>query len=315
MTEKGCKILNKLRADGWLLVGSNDYYREGELVTSWAFCTFNGLRHVRGEGASDDEALAEVAREVGIEERGDDSRGTFIVFEGGDACGKTTQVEMLKEKLGLLGLSVAGTSFPRYQTKVGGVISRHLHSEIFLADGDYDYEYGAIKVSKSADDALCFQALQTLDKYEEAPSILANLKSGHVVVSSRWYQSAEIYGADDGLDENMLKRVHACLPRADVNILLHLSSEASLALRPDLRDRFERDRAKQDRIRQRYLNYWGDKARSTFVDRCGHNWPVVYCEGKSATEVHDEVWDYLLRKVPGFEHSVAAALNKLRSTP
>ena len=239
--------------------------------------------------------------------------GTFVVFEGGDACGKTTQVSMLTEKLTLLGIPTTATSFPRYGEATGKAISRHLRGETWLTDGVTIHASDAAPmISRAPEDALFFQALQTLDKYEEAASILKILRAGGVVVSSRWYQSAEIYGADDGLDAAMLRRAHACLPRADVNILLHLSSEASLALRPDLRDRFERDRAKQDRIRQRYLDVWEDKARSAFVDGCGHHWPVVHCEGKGIEEVHDEVWDHVLR-APGFASRVAAAAsNKLK---
>lgn len=228
--------------------------------------------------------------------------GTFVAFEGGDACGKTTQVSMLAEKLTLLGIPTTATSFPRYGEATGKAIGRHLRGETWITDGD--------RFSRAPEDALFFQALQTLDKYEEAANILKILKSGGVVVSSRWYQSAEVYGADDGLDAALLQRAHACLPKADVNILLHLSSDASLALRPDLRDRFERDRAKQDRIRQSYLDMWWDRARSSFADGCGHHWDVVYCEGKSAAEVHDEVWDVVLR-VPGFAARIAAAVNKL----
>jgi|ERR1700690_1454570 len=245
--------------------------------------------------------------------------GTFIVFEGGDICGKTTQVEMLVEKLTLLGIPTTKISFPRYGEATGQAISRHLRGETWVTDsGEYEYDRGAVKVLRASDDALFFQALQTLDKYEEAANILKILRSGGVVVSSRWYQSAEIYGADDGLSAMMLRRAHACLPRADVNILLHFSSEASLALRPTLRDRFERDKAKQDRVRRRYLAMWEDKARATFVDGCGHHWPIVYCEGKgrrpkSTEEVHDEVWDLVLR-APGLATQVAAALNESRRT-
>ena len=38
------------------------------------------------------------------------NRSFFIVFEGGDACGKTTQVEMLVEKLAGLGVVVVKES-------------------------------------------------------------------------------------------------------------------------------------------------------------------------------------------------------------
>jgi dTMP kinase len=240
-----------------------------------------------------------------------DRPGTFVVFEGGDACGKTTQVAMLGEKLAGLGVPVLETSFPRYASRVGRAISRHLRGEVWLADGVRDPGRGAGKELRDLDDTLVFQALQILDKYEGAADVLRVLGSGYVVVSSRWYQSAEVYGADDGIDVGLLRRAHACLPRADVSVLLHLSSEASLALRPDLRDRFERDRAKQDRVRQGYLDLWVDRARAAHADGCGRSWPVVYCEGKSAAEVHDEVWDHVLR-VPGFAERVAASMNDMK---
>ena len=230
--------------------------------------------------------------------------GVFVVFEGGDACGKTTQVDMLHEKLSLLGVDVVKISFPRYDTPVGKLISRHLRGAVWLTDGsvmrDPDVQYRVVPM-RDRQDALVFQALQTLDKYEEAARIKEHLDRGVVVVSSRWYQSAEIYGADDGLDEGVLRRAHACLPRADVNFLLNLSAGASLALRPDLRDRFERDADKQVRVRKRYLATWdAEYARRTFADPEGPPcWPVVDCEGKAAAEVHDHVWETLL-KVPKF---------------
>lgn len=237
--------------------------------------------------------------------------GVFVVFEGGDACGKTTQVDMLHEKLSLLGVDAVKTSFPRYDTPVGKLISRHLRGAAWLTDGsvgrDPDVQYRIVP-ARDHQDALVFQALQTLDKYEEAARIKEHLDRGAVVVSSRWYQSAEVYGADDGLDEDVLRRAHACLPRADVYFLLNLSTGASLALRPDLRDRFERDAAKQVRVRGRYLAMWdAEYAQHTFADPAGPpRWPVVDCEGKAAAEVHDCIWETLL-KVPRFRKLVLSA--------
>ena len=242
--------------------------------------------------------------------------GVFVVFEGGDACGKTTQVDMLHEKLSLLGVDAVKTSFPRYDTPVGKLISRHLRGKVWLTDGSMDLKNleqshnFPIRFFSQRDrqDALVFQALQTLDKYEEAARIKEHLDRGAVVVSSRWYQSAEVYGADDGLDEGTLRRAHACLPRADVSFLLNLSAGASLALRPDLRDRFERDAAKQVRVRGRYLAMWdAEYAQHTFADPAGPpRWPVVDCEGKAAVEVHDCIWETLL-KVPRFRKLVLSA--------
>jgi dTMP kinase len=39
-------------------------------------------------------------------------RGAFIVLEGGDRCGKTTQVALLVERLKLQGMQVEALKFP-----------------------------------------------------------------------------------------------------------------------------------------------------------------------------------------------------------
>ena len=54
------------------------------------------------------------------------ARGAFIVFEGIDRCGKTTQSETLVEKLRSEGVEVCHMRFPDRTTQVGTMINAYL---------------------------------------------------------------------------------------------------------------------------------------------------------------------------------------------
>ena len=55
-------LLTRLRAAGWMVAVHNDYRQDGKLMTFWLF-TRDGVA-VKGEGATDDEALAQVFRQT-----------------------------------------------------------------------------------------------------------------------------------------------------------------------------------------------------------------------------------------------------------
>ena len=55
-------VLAKLRAAGWMVAVHNDYRQDGKLMTFWLFVR-DGIA-VKGEGATDDEALAQVFRQT-----------------------------------------------------------------------------------------------------------------------------------------------------------------------------------------------------------------------------------------------------------
>lgn len=66
-------IADKLRSRGWMVGVHNDYRLHGEFHTFWLFT--KGDRCVKGEGRSDEEALAAVERAVlAIEGKPDHSR-------------------------------------------------------------------------------------------------------------------------------------------------------------------------------------------------------------------------------------------------
>jgi dTMP kinase len=216
----------------------------------------------------------------------------FTVIEGADCCGKTTQVKLLVEKLEQMRLGAVEMSFPRYETPVGRIIKLNLEGELRLRD--------ACGGLVEDDEDLMFQALNTMDKYEASDDILEHLRCDRNVVSSRWWQSAVVYGNDMGIPRESLLKIHRLLPRADLNVLIWLPEEESIARRPDMRDRLERDRERQKHMREAYRQMWAEHKAVLSIpglhrgrDDSANWWLVVDGRG-SEMEVHEKIWNTFL---------------------
>jgi dTMP kinase len=107
------------------------------------------------------------------------SPGYFITFEGNDGCGKTTQIECLKETLEGYGLAGC-TVFVR---EPGGT---EFGSAMRWALLDKEYTQ---KVDVRAE-ALGFEAARAQLVNEV---ILPNLLAGNIVISDRFYDSTTVY--------------------------------------------------------------------------------------------------------------------------
>jgi dTMP kinase len=202
----------------------------------------------------------------------------FIVIEGIDLIGKTTQHELLVEYLGRRGRLVSSYSFPSRDSPTGEAIRDHLRGDVALTI--QDDTLGLSNVSPH--DALAFQCLQVVDKYAAAPEIARALSVGRTVVACRWWQSAYAYGCAAGLDEDWVWRTVGCLPRADVNILLDLDPTRVRRRPGSSPDRLEADLTLQARVRAKYLHVWSRSSGERGL------WAVVDAEGGEG-EVHGRV--------------------------
>jgi dTMP kinase len=143
-------------------------------------------------------------------------RGLFINFEGGDGCGKTTQMRLLARRLESGGHKVLETTEPG-GTRIGNQIRR------ILLD--------------SANQELCATAEMLLYFASRAQNveelILPSLAEGSVVLSDRFTDSTMAYqGFGRGLGERLvleLDRIscHGLVP--DLTILIDIDLETSLA--------------------------------------------------------------------------------------
>lgn len=190
----------------------------------------------------------------------------LIVLEGIDGCGKTTVGEHIAKRLGC-----DLKHFPDDGAVTGPLIRSYLRQE-WRIDG---IGHGAGQhLYKEKDSALVFQALQITNRMEsmELLTRCAGNPSEHLVLS-RYWQSAVVYGAIDGLDVEWLEEVHASMTQADLNIFLYIDPAVAM-LR--LKDRdgtkaAERYEAKLDFLAQadeRYRELW-DHHEGLWVDREG----------------------------------------------
>ena len=201
--------------------------------------------------------------------------GLFVSFEGGEACGKSTQVARLVRKLESQGREVIATREPG-STQAGEAIRNLLlHSE------------SGISLAPSAE-LLLFGASRA-QLVEEI--IRPALAAGKIVVADRFSDSTTVYqGFARGLDLNFLRQLErfACgdfLPAATFLLDLDLETMQSRRLRR-VRPVSSQDRiedlplAFHQKVREGYL-----KLAKEFPDRI-----KIVDASRSADEVEASIW-------------------------
>lgn len=146
----------------------------------------------------------------------------FIVFEGIDGSGKSTQAKLLKERLVKEGYKIYSTFEPT-DSPIGSLI-RNIFSRRIISD---NRAIAALFVADRIDHLL-----------NPVNGILKKLEEGYTVVCDRYYFSSYAYHADDlsldwlveanSISQNLLK--------PDINIYIDIAPEVSM-------DRLNRDRS------------------------------------------------------------------------
>jgi dTMP kinase len=147
-------------------------------------------------------------------------KGKFIVFEGTDGVGKTTQYDMLLEYLTTNGFEVKSIKFPRYeQTFYGNMVRRYLNGE-----------FG----NQHTVNPYMITMFYAMDRVQSKDEIYESLRSGEYVLADRYtwsnmaFRSASIREKDrdsfvDWIEEaeyNINK-----IPKEDFTVLLYAPVE------------------------------------------------------------------------------------------
>jgi dTMP kinase len=159
--------------------------------------------------------------------------GSLIAFEGLDQSGKQTQAEMLRDALLAAGRLCELLSFPDYATAIGAELHRALH-------GEREYTPDVM------------QLLYVTNRYEVKTKIDCWLAEGRVILCDRYVASSVAYGEAQGLDRVWLSDIQRFLPSADLTILLDITPDTAVTRKAAGRDRYERDAALLNRVRQSY---------------------------------------------------------------
>ena len=209
-------------------------------------------------------------------------RGRFIVFEGGEGVGKSTQARLLADALKQSGVEVELTREP------GGTPGAEAIRTLLLdPDGN---AWGAEA------EALLFAAARA----DHAGKLIRPaLEAGRWVVCDRFIDSSRAYqGGGGGLSDHDLRALHRIGSAdlyPDLTILIEVSPEATAARLA------ARDGNKSDRIGGRDSGYHANVARAfaRFAEEEPHRFVRISGEGE-AGEVHRAVMNAI---APLLEHS------------
>jgi dTMP kinase len=154
------------------------------------------------------------------------ARPAFVVLEGGDGCGKSTQARLLAARLRSLGREVVATREPG-ATAVGAEIRA-----LVLGGGDLDPRAEALLIAA--------------DRAEHVAEVIRPaLTRGAVVVSDRYVPSSLAYqGMARGLGVEEVARLSEWATGGldpDVVVVLDVDPAAAVARRAGPQDRMERE--------------------------------------------------------------------------
>jgi dTMP kinase len=192
------------------------------------------------------------------------ARGVFVVLEGGDGCGKSTQARLLVSRLRDLGREVVATREPG-ATEAGAAIR-----SLVLGGGDLDPRAEALLIAA--------------DRAEHAAEVIRPaLERGAVVVSDRYIPSSLAYqGVARALGVEEIARLSEWATGGltpDVVVVLDVPAGEAAERRAGPLDRMERE---PDSFRIAVNQAYRDLA-----PRFG--WTLV--DGRAPVEeVADEVW-------------------------
>lgn len=168
--------------------------------------------------------------------------GKFIVLDGNEGCGKSTQSQLLREALAAAGLDVVAVRDPG-STRIGEQIRA-----ILLNPEHTDMSMRA--------EMLLYMAARA---QMMAELILPALGAGKTVVCDRFVSSTLAYQlGGDGLSAQEIRQVADVAIRGrwpDLTILLDMPPEAALARVKRAKDRIEqRPMAYHEQVRRNYLS-------------------------------------------------------------
>ncbi|MBV9674188.1 MAG: dTMP kinase [Verrucomicrobia bacterium] len=207
--------------------------------------------------------------------------GVFITFEGGEACGKSTQLRRLEQRLLEAGRRVVCVQDPG-STEIGLAL-RHLL-----------LHHAGAQSMRSRTELLLFAAsrAQLVDEI-----VLPSLQNGSIVLSDRFYDSTLAYqGYGRGLDCQFIRNlnqfvVQECQP--DRTLLLDVDLETSR--RRQLRR--VRPVNRSDRIEGMSESFFGLVRKGYLEIAASEPDRIIVVDAtQSADQVEEEIW----RVVNGF---------------
>ncbi len=195
--------------------------------------------------------------------------GKFIVFEGIDGSGKSTQIRLLEERLKKEGLKVSVSAEPTFTTS-GGIIRDALSGETKRS---------------TAELAALFVWDRINHNINKTNGINKLLSENYTVISDRYYYSSLAYQGES-CDYEWVKNMNCNCPeirKPDMCIFIDVSPKVAI-------ERINKDRASKEifetkekltKIRNTFINVFSDLKDDN----------IVFVNGdRSLTEVSEEIY-------------------------
>lgn len=215
-------------------------------------------------------------------------KGLLIVIEGGDGSGKTTQFNLLKEKLIKDGRRIETVDFPQYGQSSAAMVEKYLNGDFGTAK-----EVGAYRAS----------ILYAVDRYEASTRMKAWLGEGKIILANRYATSNMVHQSGkikdiaerdkflDWLDELEFKIFQ--IPRPDLVFFMNVSAEISQALALKKEGRHDNIKSKND-IHENDLSHLQDALEAGNYVAKKYNWQLIDCDDgsgqmRSIEDIHSEV--------------------------
>ena len=214
------------------------------------------------------------------------SIGKFIVIDGVDGSGKSTQKQLLVETLKQEGFEVEEIKFPQYGGKSAGPVEEYLAGK-----------YGML-------DAYVPSVFYAIDRFDASFKIRAWLEQGKIVIADR-YVTANA-GHQGGKIESPAERVQYFkwlnefeynllkIPKPDLNIILHVPYRVSLELiskRAEKEDIHEKDKQHLENAEKVFLDI-SELFPNTRLVECFEQQKLL-----TPQEVQNKVWNLVRRIV------------------
>lgn len=213
--------------------------------------------------------------------------GKFIVFEGIDGAGKSTQTKFLVQRLKKEGKRVITFDFPQYGKKSAGMVEEYL-------SGKYGFlkEVGPYQAS----------IFYAVDRYDASFEIRKALTQGTIIVSDRYIGSNVGHQGSKISSLSMRKKFFSWLYDLEYNTFQASKPDKSFLLRvpPRVAQRLcknkERRKTKKTDIHEENLEHLQNAERSYLhaAKLFPEDFTVIECmKGNtllSRREIHEKIW-------------------------
>ncbi|KAG5650988.1 hypothetical protein H0H81_010313 [Sphagnurus paluster] len=201
-------------------------------------------------------------------------RGAFIVIEGLDRSGKSTQTSLLRANLEAAGIPTELIKFPDRTTAIGQMIDSYLKSQSDLDDH-------------------VIHLLFSANRWELASTIEKLLTSGTTVICDRYAFSGIAFSASKGLPYEWCRAPDVSLPAPDLALFLQITPEAAKARGGYGEERYEREEM------QRSVGEIFHRIGAEIASE-GVRWVAVDA-GHERDQVEEDIWMFVKPLAQGVE--------------